>query len=269
MPYCENCGSPVNPDSKFCRNCGTKQNGPVQSAAIQPQPAQVQPVAPTPVPVQQPIQQSPPPVQTTPQVQPTSFVQSAPAPVPPVQAQPAAFVQPPPPQPKPSSGQVIGAIVLKRPKSFGRWDTYTGVITNQQFIIAQMTNEMLKTAINESRDQAKADGKGFWGQWSEQLKASFGYTKRYYTMDPATIIAETPGNFAIDNNTIREFKLKLKHLQGNENYDEWEIEIHTTGSKYEFRMDENSQFVDILKKAYPDRVKLPFGYFSKSININI
>ncbi len=133
-----------------------------------------------------------------------------------------------------------------------------------------MTSEMIKTATNEARDQAKAEGKGFWGQWSEQLKASFGYTKRYYTMDPAAIIAETPGNFALENSGIREFKLKLKHIQGQGDYNkEWEVEIHSAQGKYEFKMDDNPEFVDTLKKAYPDRVKLPLGYFSKTININI
>jgi hypothetical protein len=214
-----------------------------------------------PTPAQAPIQQ-PQPVQTAPPVQPVTNIQT---PLP----QPMPTAQTQPPQQKPNTVQVLDAIVLKKPKSFGRWDTFTGVMTTQQFIVAQMTSEMLKTATNEAKEQAKAQGKGFFGQWSDQLKASFGYTKRYLNMDPTAILAETPGNFAIENSTIKEIKLKLKHISGNDNYREWEVEIHSTISKYEFKMDENSQFVEALKKAYPDRVKLPIGYFSKTININI
>lgn len=255
MPFCENCGAQLNADSRFCRNCGAKQtvieNTPVN---YQPQPAQPVYVAPP-----QPAQ----PVYTAP----------PPAPVPaPAYTQPsqAPYSNNPQYQAAPqrsSSEQVIGAIVLRKPKSFGRYDTFTGVVTDQRFIVAQMTGDMVKDAAMQAKEQAKAEGKGFWGQWSDQLKASFGYTKRYLTMSPDAIIAETPGNFAINNNTIREIKLKIKHLDADGSRKEWEVEIHSTAGKYEYRMDENSQFVDLLKKAYPERVKMPFGYFSKSINI--
>jgi hypothetical protein len=242
MPYCENCGSQVSLEAKFCRNCGAKQNPTTQVATA---PAQtVAPIAATQSAETSQTHVQQPSVQNVTQNSPVS--QSTP------------------------SEQVIGVLVLKKPKSFGRWDSFTGVLTNEQFIVAQMTSEMIKEATMQARDQAKAEGKGFFGQWSDQLKASFGYTKKYLTMEPAAIKAETPGNFAIDNNTIREIKLKLKHIQGQDNYNkEWEIEIHSKIGKYEFKMDDNSEFVELLKKAYPDRVKLPLGYFSKTINIKI
>jgi hypothetical protein len=218
--------------------------------------------------VQPPVQAAPTPTYQPPaptyqpiQAPPTAMYQQA------APTQPAQNIQPPMPQPS----QVIGVIALKRPKNFGRWDSYTGVITIQQFIIAQMTSDMIKDAAMQARDQAKSDGKGFWGQWSEQLKASFGYTKRYLNMTPQAIIAETPGNFAIDNNTITEIKLKRKHI--NNDYDsvryEWEVEIHSLSGKYEFKMDDNSEFVELLKKVYPDRTKTPLGYSSRGINIKL
>jgi hypothetical protein len=69
---------------------------------------------------------------------------------------------------------VVGVMLLRRPKSMGRYDTFTGVVTTQRMIFAQMTSEMLNSAIKAARDQAKNAGKGFWGQWEEQLRASFG-----------------------------------------------------------------------------------------------
>jgi hypothetical protein len=226
------------------------QQAPVQPTAYVPPPTPVQPVAPMPppAPVQPPVQTT-----TTPPVQPTGFVQT------------------PQPQQNTSLRQIFGIIVLKKPKSFGRWDTFTGVLTTEQFIIAQMTGDMVKDAAMQARDQAKAEGKGFWGQWSEQLNASFGYTKRYLNMEPAAIIAETPGNFAIHNNNISEIKLKLKHI--NNDYDslrkEWEVEIHSSQGKFEFKMDDNSEFVNLLKKSYPGKVKTPLGYSSHGINIKL
>lgn len=266
MPYCENCGTQINPEARFCKNCGTKLN-PIQAAAqtypqqTPAQPPTVQPTAyvPPSTPVQPATSAPPQPIQ--PQTQ-------APAPT----VQPAADVQAQPQfQQSINSSKVFGTIVLKKPKSFGRWDTFTGVLTAEQFIIAQMTSDMIKDAAMQARDQAKAEGKGFWGQWSDQLNASFGYTKRYLSMQPAAIIAETPGNFAINNSGISEIRLKLKHI--NNNYDsqrrEWEVEIHSTQGKYEFKMDDNSEFVSMLKNAYPGRVKTPFGYSSHGVNIKL
>jgi hypothetical protein len=73
-----------------------------------------------------------------------------------------------------------------------------------------MTSGMVKQAAQMARDQAKAEGKGFFGQWSDEMQASFGFAKRYFSMAPSAILAETPGNFAVDNNTVSEVKIKRK-----------------------------------------------------------
>ncbi|MCC6028835.1 MAG: hypothetical protein LM591_01665 [Candidatus Korarchaeum sp.] len=89
--------------------------------------------------------------------------------------------------------RVIGAILLKKPKSMGRWDTYAAVITTRKMIFAQITKDMVKRATEEARQKAKAEGKGFLGQWSAQLGASFGYARRYLNMEPSDILSETQG----------------------------------------------------------------------------
>jgi hypothetical protein len=172
--------------------------------------------------------------------------------------------------PQSSGESVVGVIMLRKPKSLGRYDSIAGVLTDQRFIFAQMTSEMLKDAVQQARDEAKANGKGFLGQWSDQLKASFGYTKRYLGMQPEAIIAETPGNFALDNNSISEIKVKLKSIGNQEmNRQEFEIELKSSMGKYEFRMDEDNDSVKLLKQVYGERVKMPFGYFNHSINIKL
>ena len=253
MPYCENCGSQINPNTKFCGNCGAARNQPsTTKPPVNTQPAQPKrerlsyysPPSPT---------STPPPSPPQPIMQP-STVQA------PVRMQPA------PVMPQTGSEATVGVIVFRRMKSLGRYDAYTGVVTSQRLIFAQITSEMLKTAVQQSRDQAKADGKGFWGQWSDQLKATWGYSQRYLTMPPQSILAETAGNFELYNNTISEIKVKLKGDQEGQRQ-EFEVEIHSTAGKYEFHMDENSDLTNLLKRVYGDRVKMPFGYFSKSINV--
>ena len=128
MPYCENCGSQINPGAKFCGNCGAAVNK--QPSNFQSQPETQQHY--TPPPAEASVAQAPP------QMQPPASAAEA------------------------SSEPVFGAIIFKKPKSLGRWDTYTGVVTSQRLIFAQMTSEMLKVAVQQSRDQAKAEGKGFF-----------------------------------------------------------------------------------------------------------
>ena len=258
MPYCENCGSQVNLNAKFCGSCGAVRN-PV--ATTNP-PINAQPTQPK---RERLSYYSPPSTQPP----------SAPLPLVSARATQASTMQPPMSQAQPTmqpsqvipqaSGEAtVGVILFRKPKSLGRWDTYTGVVTSQRLIFAQMTSEMMKAAVQQSRDQAKAEGKGFFGQWAEQLKGTWGYSQRYLSMPPQAILAETPGNFELYNNTISQIKVKLKGDQeGQVRY--FEVEFHSTMGKFEFHIDENSNFTDLLKKVYGDRVKMPFGYFSKTI----
>jgi hypothetical protein len=183
-------------------------------------------------------------------------------PPPPPQAQVAQEPQVTMPTQETHAETVVGAIPLRRPRSLGRSDSFAGVVTSQRMIIAQMTNEMLKDYAQQAREQAKAEGKGFWGQWSDQVKASFGYTRRYLAMEPSAILYETPGNFEISNGGVREIKVELKRVgQQDQDRREFEIKIESTSGEYEFRMDEDNDYVNLLKQVYEDRVKMPFGYF--------
>ena len=137
-------------------------------------------------------------------------------------------------------------------------------------IFAQMTAEMIKAAVQIAKDQAKAEGKGFWGQWNDQLKASFGYAQRYLSMDPNAALAETLGNWAVNNGAVQEVKLHLKDInRGNDTQvHEFELEVLSAQGRYAFRMDERNDYPQLLKQLYGERVKMPFGYFSNGITIN-
>jgi len=224
MPYCENCGAEVNPNAKFCKQCGAALN----AASVMPPP-----------------------------------------PPPPPSTQSPAKTQAPAPTRESNSERILGVMLLRKPKSLGRYDSFTSVVTTHRLIFAQMTSDMLKDAVKAAREQAKAEGKGFWGQWSDQLKASFAYSQKYLTMVPSAILAETQGNFAVNNDTIHEVKMKLKQLhQGNTDLHEFEMELKTSSGKFEFRMDENSEYTKLLKQAYGEKVKMPLGYFSHGVNIH-
>ena len=78
------------------------------------------------------------------------------------------------------------------------------------------------------------------------------------------VLCETQGNFAVSNGSMSEIKLKLKTVGNQDNNQrEFEVEFKSSSGKYKFRMDENNGYVNALKQVYGDRVKTPFGYFSK------
>jgi len=243
MPYCGNCGAELIPNTKFCGNCGmTQQPQPQQSQPSQPYGNLNTAAAPFPPP--------PPPSDLN------QFSTQAPVDTPTQQG---------------SGETVMGAIFLRRMKSLGRYDSFTGVVTNQRLIFAQLTSQMAKDAAMQARDKAKAEGKGFFGQWGEQLKATFSYTQKYLTMAPAAILVETPGNFAIDNGAISEVKFSLKDLNRDQeaHSHEYEINIVSAQGQYVFRTSKSDDYVNLLRKVYGQRVKVPFGYSSHGINIRL
>ena len=268
MPYCESCGAQISSTAKFCGSCGAARNQPAQTATTpssQPEAKEKPgieyysppnmayvPSAPLPIMNQQPPMQQP-YMPTQPVMQPTQ----------PFQTQPISQTIPLQQQ---TGEATIGVVLLRRMKSLGRYDTYAGVVTTQRLIFAQMTADMLNQVAQQAREQAKAEGKGFFGAWGDQLKATFGYTKRYLSMPPQAILSETPGNFALNNSTINEIKFRLKRDYEGDHHG-FDVEIKSSMGNYKYAMDENSEFTNIFKRVYGNRVSMPFGYHSSTIKI--
>lgn len=162
--------------------------------------------------------------------------------------------------------QTVGVIPhAKRMKSMGRYDSFALVVTTRRMIVAQLTSEMLTKAANDARENAKSEGKGFFAAWGAQLKTAFTYSGKYLEMPPDSIIAETPGNFALENSAISEIKVDLKKEYRGTNVTpkDFELHIQTSSGTYTYRTDDNDNYTKLLKQVYGERVKMPFGYFSK------
>lgn len=85
----------------------------------------------------------------------------------------------------------------------------TLVLTERRVIFAHTTSQMMKQLVADARDGAKADGKGFFGQWGAQLGAYAAFAQRYLEMDPNATLAESPENLAIENAAIRKAQVKV------------------------------------------------------------
>ena len=204
LPFCSNCGIPVDATQKFCPNCGQRLS-PVSASPPQP----IQSVAP----------------QITP-----SAPQQGYAPIP-----PSASVVP-----NVGYGERIVSIIpnLKKPKSFGRWDTYNLVVTDRRCVIAFLTADMLNRAIKEANERGKSEGKGFMDRWGDQMSASLEYWRRYESMDPEAILMENRENFTIELSAVKKAYVDHKRRSGQKNSPEyWEVTIETRSDKYKFESD--------------------------------
>jgi pSer/pThr/pTyr-binding forkhead associated (FHA) protein len=142
-------------------------------------------------------------------------VGEAPAPTPapvPVTSSPAPAAYRPAPAQAPAAEAVVGVIpnIERRKGMFGA-DAYNLVLTLQHLVFARLTSEMLKAATEQARQDAKAQGKGFFGQWGAQMGASGDIVQRYYQMPVEAILREHPDNFVIPVSQVR----KVRFSQGD------------------------------------------------------
>lgn len=156
--------------------------------------------------------------------------------------------------------KMVGLIpVLKKPKSFGRWDTYAVIITEKRAIFARLTSDMLKEAAMEAQRKGKEEGKGLFSRWADQLKATMSYSERYWNIPPDEALNENSGNFAISNQDIKSIQIKQKSQSGwGDDADRsiTEVKIESAGKKENYNIDTYSKdMVNMLKSIYGDRVK--------------
>ncbi|MDN5310447.1 MAG: hypothetical protein PWP14_1841 [Methanolobus sp.] len=154
--------------------------------------------------------------------------------------------------------QIISIIPnMKKSKMLGlSEDTFTLVATSDITIFAKVTNQLMKKIVQESRDQAKAEGKGFFGQWGAQIKGSFNYAERYAGMNPQEILMESPENFSVPNGNISSVTLKKKTRRDREEHTSlifWIVTITSSSGTMKFTTDADPR--DHLQRIYGTRVK--------------
>jgi hypothetical protein len=123
---------------------------------------------------------------------------------------PPAPLPPPPLMPASTSIEPVRFVIsnLSLPKSWGRSDNYTLILTDRRSIFAKVTQEIMNETVKLARADAEAQGKGFFGKWAAQMKGFNNYAARYNSLTPDQILQETQGNFAIDNSSIRVIKIR-------------------------------------------------------------
>ncbi|MDY0341706.1 MAG: zinc ribbon domain-containing protein [Coriobacteriia bacterium] len=158
------------------------------------------------------------------------------------------------PQPAPAAASangeqilaVIGNLTLVGGFMGLKQKAYTLVITDRRLIFAELTKEKIAAMVNAARDDAKASGKGFFGQWGAQLKSSMSYHDVYWQLSPDAALAETSGNWAIERSQYQGAKFRMGVSDEDTNTPDV-LTIKAASGKYKFNVQGS---LSALKKTF-------------------
>lgn len=125
---------------------------------------------------------------------------------------------------------------------------YTLIITERRLVFAEITKEKATAAVNAARDQAKAEGKGFFGQWGAQIASAGSYNDAYWRMSPDAALAETPGNWAIERSQFQGAKFRTGMSDENTQTPDV-LTIKASTGKWKFNV---SGSLSALKKTFKE-----------------
>ena len=212
---CPACGASLPGDARFCSSCG--------------RPVEVPTAAPPPLPQTQPI----------PIVRPTPAPPAVPTAIPAI-----------PPAPLPSE-QVVSVIgMVTRKTGLFSSELYHMVISSKRLIFALQTKEMQMNDVNQARQEAKLQGKNFFGQIGAQMSTRTG--EKYMGVAPESILAENPKNFSVDLNQV--VKVSVFHGDSEDNSPD-SMEIKTTSEKMKFIISNAYGVEKQLKQVLGAKVK--------------
>ncbi|MFO7612917.1 MAG: zinc ribbon domain-containing protein [Clostridia bacterium] len=136
------------------------------------------------------------------------------------------------------------------------------IFSDSQIIIALVNQKLMNQHIAEVREGSR--DAGFFKKASAVMSAGFSYSDKYKAMPPDVILAETPDNFSILNNSVE--VIKFKHAQTRYNSDDTthtyppELTIKCPGGKYHFTLNlsfDSGNLVRTLRELFPESYKGP------------
>ena len=172
MSFCTNCGKPINPNDKFCASCGSK----LKNSESHPTPQS----------------------QTSPPQRAAGGDSTNPL-------QPQSVTTIDKSSPKDTSNENIQLVFpdYNVRKSLLSAEQYTLVVTNKRTIFAKQTREVEEEALKQykAKIDAAKDVSGVI-KWIAKKSNPRAYIEWYSDKSPDSILAEAPGNYAIDNSNI-------------------------------------------------------------------
>ncbi|MGC8958600.1 MAG: BTAD domain-containing putative transcriptional regulator [Chloroflexia bacterium] len=154
----------------------------------------------------------------------------------PVREIPAA---PSPQAPVPTPTEpIVDVIPLQRRSGFMGMsvETFNLIVTPQRLILLPLSRQEVQEAVKEAREQARAAGRGFFGQWGAQL-AWLPVLCARYRATPAESLAQTPGSTVLWKQEVRAIHPRDRRERDDEQTREWtEMAIETARGRLRFEV---------------------------------
>jgi hypothetical protein len=102
------------------------------------------------------------------------------------------------------------------------------VVTSHRLIFAHQTGQMMKENARRAKEQARQQGKGFFGQMGAVMSSGGG--DHYLSVQPQAILNEHSNNFFLMNNQVQSVRIRHDHNQQTEQT-MYRIEFKATSGK--------------------------------------
>jgi hypothetical protein len=136
-------------------------------------------------------------------------------------------------------GERIAGVIpaIRRKTGLFSSKTYSLVVTDRRILFAELTQQMATQAAKDAAEEAKAQGKGFFARAAQTALSGHRIYQKYWQMAPEAILAETPGNYAVELRDIVSVRVKAgmwDEVHDQHHHDEMHIKTHGEKMKLTF-----------------------------------
>ncbi len=107
------------------------------------------------------------------------------------------------------SEQILYSLTGSLQKGIFARKAYGVGFTANHVIFAAITTEMQKEAAAKAKENAKAEGKGFFGKMAAQMTSTRKLMEEIFSKPLNDILAMNPDNFVIENQQVKKMKYKV------------------------------------------------------------
>lgn len=164
-----------------------------------------------------------------------------PMPAAPAPAVPSTVVQVNVAAPAQPFERIVGIITVQQRKGFmgAATETYNMIVTPSRLALVFVSNKEMQQAVVVARDQARAEGKGFFGQMGAQMGWLNVLYRRYEQAPIDASLAGAPGSFVIASQEVRSIRLHDPvHVTNvrQANTTRSEMTVETAAAKFKFEL---------------------------------
>jgi hypothetical protein len=164
---------------------------------------------------------------------------AAPQALPPSAAYPAASQPAPQPAPQQPAVYVAEPILdvltaLQRRKGMlgMRSETFNLVLTPARLVFVPVTQQEMRDAVRQAQSDAKAQGKGWFGQMAAQMAWTNVLADRYRSLPVDALLAQHPGSFYVLNNQVS--RIRFRRTESDDGSTQTQMTVESAGGKHRF-----------------------------------